>query len=376
MTRSSNYFLDWLRTRNVVLNGIHIAQSRAALGVIATRDLPVGHRLFKIARHLAIVPRQSLVGDAIAKWPRLLSSWTALALTIAYEKRVGDKSSWAGYLAFLPDSTDLPLLWDDAELQGLQGTGLCIRSSKIRCAVYYERYVLPFLTSHPYLFPSSLSLPQFMHFGALVSAYSFTVDEEVVMMPVADALNADGLAASNARLQQVDDGWEMVVTKAVRKGEELLNYYGSFAESESLLRYGYISNTDTPGTAISARELYVAAEKQRGPTASLHVSRLTLVLRKMAQSGIIVEAATEHAEPFMDCAKVLPLSNLINAAEELDRIGLASILTHVVADRLKLLDNHILKHNGSKRSSLAEELRSIDKPRLELARTTLASAGF
>lgn len=336
-------FTAWLEASDVSLNGFVLENSEnaAGIGAIATDDLKVGHCLFRLPKKLCIHQSESDVGKAISGWGLLLSTWTALALTIAYETSKPD-SRWSGYLAFLPKVEqkllNLPLQWSDEELRGLEGTGLCIRAGKQRAAVYYQRHVLPFIQSHPNLFPHGLDFQQFIHCGALVSAYSFTLENGVVMMPVADALNADGRDASNARLQQVDDGdgcWEMVVTRPVSKGEELLNFYGSFAESESLLRYGYISRTDTPGSAISVREIFQTLGR-KGANFSLHYARLSVAMK----SSAFVKAAPEGAEPFIDSGKVLPLVNLQKAYKKLDSCQLVPIIESVIADRLRLLKLH------------------------------------
>lgn len=59
------------------------------------------------------------------------------------------------------------------------------------------------------------------------------------MVPMADILNAD--AEFNAHINHAEDALTAVSLRSIRKGEEILNFYGPLSSAELLRRYGYVT---------------------------------------------------------------------------------------------------------------------------------------
>jgi hypothetical protein len=117
----------WLTERGFALSGCRVASVASgdtlhgglARGLVATRDLPPGHVLFRVPRDAVLAPHNSAFGPAIHKAG--LRGWNALIAAITYES-VQDASPWKEYLDALPQELDSPLFWNDKELLLLQGT--------------------------------------------------------------------------------------------------------------------------------------------------------------------------------------------------------------------------------------------------------------
>ncbi|KAH8083611.1 hypothetical protein HD553DRAFT_312778 [Filobasidium floriforme] len=74
--------------------------------------------------------------------------------------------------------------------------------------------------------------------------------EEEVMVPVADMLNA-AYERDNARLFHEDDCLKMVTTKAIAKGDQIFNTYGSPSNSYLLRKYGHVDVYPLPEETLS-----------------------------------------------------------------------------------------------------------------------------
>lgn len=371
----------WLKDNGVHLRGARIAPSpRGGIGVIASEPLTEGAVLFTLPDALVLRPHGAL-GEVLAHAG--ISGWAALALTIASELALGDDSLWAGYLCFLPAAGDsllhLPMLWEPDELTRLQGTGVPMRASAEAVRDFHEEVAGPFAKLLPEHFPGGLSLPVFARCGAIVSAYAFNFDGgSDAMVPAADALNADGPDRASARLEHRSNGTlEMVVTRPVASGDELLNTYGALAESEALLRHGYIGTDSGPesgATAICVREMCAQVDPGGG---GVPMARMKVALKELRKAGVVVRAAPRGARPFMDAGDVLPLAHLDEACDEMRRKGLApaEVVGKVLENRLKLLrkvdegDSGVATH----RAELARRLRAIDGPRLQKALDYIAN---
>ncbi len=108
-------------------------------------------------------------------------------------------------------------------------------------------------------------------------------------------------------------------------------------------------------------------------------ARLALAVRRMEKAGVIVDAAPREAMPFMDCGRVLPLGEVDEACEELERVGLSPRKTigAVIERRLALLKKSNKRDREGKkaRQVLARRLRECDAPRLREALHFIAQRG-
>jgi len=150
-----------------------------------------------------------------------------LAVTLAQELRLGKRSRWHQYLAFLPtELAGMPMFWNAKQRRMLHGTGCLERVQQQEAAA--EMFD-----------DGSTALSR-----ALVSAYSFDLgpqdDPIPAMVPLFDALNhREGLC--NVRLSHDPDREElsMIATKTVEVGAELINNYGKLGSSQLLRQYGF-----------------------------------------------------------------------------------------------------------------------------------------
>jgi len=266
----SHSFVDWFKQQGTTISPkIELADLRfrnAGRGVLATDDIGEDEDLFSI-------PRSSILTVETSSLPPELREnddpWLSLIVAMVYECRQGSQSKWRPYLDVLPEHFDTLMFWSTAELDGLEGSAVVDKIGKDTADEAFQTNVLPKLKKHAETFRLSgtsdeelLSLCHRM--GSTIMAYAFDLekpggapskseedgweedDEETVilpkgMVPFADMLNADA-DRNNAKLYYEEDKVVMKTIKPVRKGEELLNDYGSLPNADVLRRYGYVSS--------------------------------------------------------------------------------------------------------------------------------------
>ncbi|KAI9826886.1 MAG: hypothetical protein M1832_005825 [Thelocarpon impressellum] len=181
---------------------------------VATEDIEVDDTLFVVPFDLVMCVETS------EKDPRLQEplkdlgdddDWLPLIVVMMYEFLKGPDSRWKPYFDVLPDTFDTLMYWSDAELVELQAS-----------------HVLH-------------------NIGKDEADESFHMDEyhgPKAMIPLADMLNGDA-SLFNARVHKDSDGYVMAAFKPIKKGQEVLNFYGCHPRSELLRRYGYITDGHT-----------------------------------------------------------------------------------------------------------------------------------
>ncbi|EPE02877.1 set domain-containing protein rms1 [Ophiostoma piceae UAMH 11346] len=229
--------------------------------------------------------------------------WTSLILIMIYEYLRGEKSPWKAYFDVLPTVFDTPMFWADSELKELQASPVVGRVGRKEADEMITSKVLPVIRAHASVFFGSNvpladdDLIQLAHrMGSTIMAYSFSLEkddeddeeqelpkeqgEDVDMMdgvehgdshddhehgpgcshehdhedadgwvedhddqqplgmvPMADMLNAD--AEPNAHINHGVEALTATSIRAIKAGEEILNYYGPLSNGELLRRYGY-----------------------------------------------------------------------------------------------------------------------------------------
>ena len=123
--------------------GVRVARlpGRGFAGV-STRRIEAGARVLAIPRSRMLTAsdarsRASPIGAAASA----LTEWRALMLALLHERRLGDASAFAPWLALLPDQREMelhhPLMWDrETRRRRLQGSPTLrrIERAKVRCA--------------------------------------------------------------------------------------------------------------------------------------------------------------------------------------------------------------------------------------------------
>ena len=195
-------------------------------------------------------------------------SWTSLILIMIYEHLRGPASRWKPYLDVLPTVFNTPMFWSENELKELQASPVIEKIGKDNATEMIRSKILPVIKQNPHVFFTDGAeylgddaLEQLAYrMGSTIMAYAFDLekdDDEGVegedewvedregqimmgMVPMADILNAD--AEFNAHVDHGEDYLTVTAIRAIRKGEEVLNYYGPLGNGELLRRYGYVTS--------------------------------------------------------------------------------------------------------------------------------------
>lgn len=295
------------------------ASATGVRGVVATEDLPCDHVLFR-------VPSEAVLSAGTSRFSAHISGaglrgWSALIAAITLEN-ADPASPWRAYLDALPKQLDTPLFWTERELELLAGTRVVERANGTAVGEHFERVMTPFYAKVSRklkafsLTEEDCSLETWIRFGSIVLAYSFTIggggggdssdsdlsdeneqSEETVLLPFADFLNATPTGV-NARLYYGGNGClEMTTTEPVPCHAELINSYGDRANSELLLRYGYIAEQNPDDAiAFSLGELHAAAT-ELGTDAVMPVRLKRNIMRAIAQ-GRLPPLAPKEQGPF------------------------------------------------------------------------------
>eukprot|EP00474_Spongospora_subterranea_P010098 CRZ10556.1 hypothetical protein [Spongospora subterranea] len=187
-----------------------------------------------------------IISDLTEQYP--ITEWDQLILALIFED-THRPSPWDEYLNFLPSTLNSPLFWTSSERDLLSFTAASSSIGHYSIEDGFHERIAPIFSSHPDLFPSSFD--QYKRFGALIMAYSFTIADQIAMVPVADALNHISFS-SNAKLFGDDaESVSMEVVTALLPGQELINTYGDVGNDTLLVRYGFMDSSDNPFTQIA-----------------------------------------------------------------------------------------------------------------------------
>lgn len=93
------------------------------LGFIASRDTQEGEVLLQLPEAVAVTSVDAEAHPLVGPVAKECSELIALALWLLAEREAGTSSQWAPLLHTLPEATNSPILWDDAErAELLQGS--------------------------------------------------------------------------------------------------------------------------------------------------------------------------------------------------------------------------------------------------------------
>lgn len=263
---------------------------------VATADIPADTILFTIPRSTIISKEtSSLVSrlpqifetsvpqdvdhdmdgddDPAAEEDTTQDSWTTLILILIHEHLLGAASRWAPYLAILPQGPadfNTPMFWTDVELAELQASPVVSKVGRDEAEAMIRTKILPVIHAHADAFQPagspSLSDDELIQLafrmGSVIMAYAFDLEKEdddddeqgegddewvedregrstLGMVAMADVLNAD--ASFNTHIEHGENALTATTLREIKKGEEVLNYYGPLSNGELLRRYGYIT---------------------------------------------------------------------------------------------------------------------------------------
>ena len=151
-----------------------------------------------------------------------LQPWAALVLVLIFEHGQGSESPWWPYLSILPKKLDTLMFWSQEELLQLKGSTVLNKIGKAEADELFEMQLWPVAHSsatqfgwYSSIFARDLGRAEFLkichRMASLIFAYGFDHDPDILsdvekeaslqedkeptkimMVPLADLLNADG----------------------------------------------------------------------------------------------------------------------------------------------------------------------------------------
>ncbi|KAJ7071925.1 SET domain-containing protein [Mycena amicta] len=159
----------------------------AGRGVVALRNIPEGHVLFKIPRSILLSTETSSLPQRVGldQWRarKLHVGWAGLILCMMWETAQGRTSKWAPYLESLPTTFNTPMFWSDDELEELRGTSVVEKLGKTDAERDFTEKVLPLVQSRPDIFTpdtiaSFYTLELYHIMGSRILSRSFDVEKD------------------------------------------------------------------------------------------------------------------------------------------------------------------------------------------------------
>ncbi|KAK0383727.1 hypothetical protein NLU13_9638 [Sarocladium strictum] len=284
----SEAFLTWFRAQpgaqfSSLISLQNLTGRNAGRGIVAMEDIEANTTLFTIPRNIIMTIETSRISEASELKPLLSRSvedteeeadddskpdgWSKLILVMVFEYLLGSDSKWKPYFDIIPETFDTPMFWSNEEVEQLQASALRKKIGRESAEAMFRQKVLPHIRNNPHVFRSSESasdqdLINLCHrMGSAIMAYAFDLDENeededegenedgwmedreseglMGMVPMADMMNAD--AEFNAHVNHEEKALVVTALRSIKKGEEVLNYYGPHPNSELLRRYGYVT---------------------------------------------------------------------------------------------------------------------------------------
>lgn len=306
-TKAFEQFLD--RKGIKLSDKVEIADFRAqnqGRGLVAVQDIEEGETLFTIP------PQALLRFEFDAELMKLvkkyeLDSWSALIIKMM---ACYNDPEWKPYFDILPTEFNTPMFWPDSEInQLLKGSEIVEKIDKKGADALYDDLANGIL-KEKYFSGVNTSRENFHRMGSLIMAYGFDVltldhskeqgneddedrdeddaeEDEVevegkAMVAVADILNSH-TKFHNARLtipENEGEGYELVASKPIAKGDQVYNYYGGLPSCDMLRRYGFV---EAGGTDFEVVEL---SGEMIVKTLSKHFNKTEKEVEKLIDSRV------------------------------------------------------------------------------------------
>ncbi|KAK4280514.1 hypothetical protein QN277_012133 [Acacia crassicarpa] len=304
-SRRLRAFKRWMLSRGFeISDGLEfVDHPENGIAVRALYQLKEGDVVAKIPKDACLTVKTSGASQMIEHSG--LDGKLGLAVALMYERSLGEKSPWAGYLQLLPHHECLPLMWTLNEVNELlSGTELHKTVQEDKALMYedWKENILPILDFSPSkLNPKYFGVEEYFAARSLVASRAFEIDDYhgFGMVPLADLFNHKTDAedvhftsvSSNYESDSDDDDedecvtdeeltksssmdepeldpaltgkcsggnlepssvvgddpsmLEMIMIKDVSVGAEVFNTYGSMGNAALLHRYGF-TEQDNP----------------------------------------------------------------------------------------------------------------------------------
>lgn len=200
-----------------------------------------------------------------ARLPNAMEDSAAVMLFLLAELSKGDASFWRPWFQSLPTYFSTPLIVEaDRVDEMLDGTPALpfIQILRAELRELYDEWFVPYaLNKHPKVFdPNLCSYEFFLYAHAIFESRAFIINGLTVLAPFADMANhaPRESVACNARVR----GWAMeespdaiglelyVGDRDISAGEEIRICYGSLANWELLVHFGFVDSTPNPDDSV------------------------------------------------------------------------------------------------------------------------------
>ncbi|EMR11821.1 hypothetical protein PNEG_00246 [Pneumocystis murina B123] len=258
--------MDWLKSKNIYIHSaIKLGKRDDGFFVYTEKFIKKNTIILKVPKNAILSPKTSLLSFFLdkTKIPSILS----VCIVYMYEKSLGQKSPWYGYLQIMPDKVDIPKLWNH-EKKWLKGTeieyvgGLDI--SELQSA--YNELILPFIKKNKEILNQRIfTYNNFLKAISVVRSRVFEIDKfhNLGLVPFADMFNH----ATNEHIHfqtfynvcrhcgliyckhifklkkykktQYEDTCDMIVHNSPSAFDEVYNTYGTHGNDILLSRYGF-----------------------------------------------------------------------------------------------------------------------------------------
>ncbi|GFR41412.1 hypothetical protein Agub_g2095 [Astrephomene gubernaculifera] len=266
ITRGEQEFLAWCKEERVRFPSSHLAAlANTGRALVASRAIKMGEVVVEVPDDAVLMADNCSIRDVLDEEGLCkpaddeILEVQGLVIAVMYEKWRGEQSRWAPYLALLPDDmTHMPLYWKRREFLELRGTAAYDKmmgrlqhpaDAPTQVPLLWSEVVAPFIAEHPELeLPGGQQGYELYRWATCaVASYSFILgdDKYQAMVPVWDLLNHI-TGAVNVRLHHCARRHvlQMLATRDIRAGEELVNNYGELSNAELLRGYGFVERSN------------------------------------------------------------------------------------------------------------------------------------
>ncbi len=269
---------EWVGSNGGISEAVVPAlDSDRGLGLVTTRAIRRGDVLLSVPLTLALSAESALrssIGVYLEAFEPVLADYAFIALALLHERRLGDQSELAPWLAadsLLPPGgfSDLPLVWEPEEITELDAAtiaGAAARRDDV--LTDYAWLAENVFDASPVFFPMSVfSVEAYTAAIALAISRSVTVTDAdgvatPMLLPLLDLPNHDGAkpgAVVQGRLAK-DSGFfgkgkappsaVLVATRELAESAPVCVRYGSDTAGELLVDHGFVEEPVAPAVAL------------------------------------------------------------------------------------------------------------------------------
>ncbi|KAK6095944.1 hypothetical protein MT418_003819 [Batrachochytrium dendrobatidis] len=160
--------------------------------VFAKQTLEVGDILCAIPKEAILSIKNCGVADVLEE--QGLGGQLGLVIALMFERSLGEKSPWYGYIQSLPLRENIPLFWEKDQQACLDGTAVAhlLEPMPKDLKADYKEHVVPLVKENSKVFNAAkMTFDDFTAATSLVTSRAFRVDvyHEEAMVPLADLFN-------------------------------------------------------------------------------------------------------------------------------------------------------------------------------------------